>query len=270
VVRAKKHFGQHFLEPVWAAKVLRAIAPAPGDAFLEIGPGGGALTRPLVAATGRVLAIEIDSDLAGRLREERIPGLTVVERDFLALSARELTDAFVEAGLAPPVRVAGNLPYNVAAPILFALRTLHAQGVGLGDATVMLQREVADRLTAVPGSKEYGVLTVLIGYAAICRRVLDLPPGAFRPVPKVRSSVVRLEFRPPQPVATDEVGFERLVKALFSRRRKTLLNGVQAGGTSREQAAALLEQVGVDARRRPETLSIPEFVGLANAWDAML
>ncbi len=266
----RKRFGQHFLEPAWAAKVLGAIAPARGESFLEIGPGRGALTRPLLEACGRVLAVEIDRDLAGALLAEGLPGLTVVEADFLALPSSRLQDEIQAGGLPPPIRVAGNLPYNVAAPILFALRDHHAAGLPLGDATVMVQREVADRLTAAPGSKEYGVLTVLIGYRAAIRRVLDLPPGAFRPMPKVRSSVVRLEFRPPSPAPEDEAGFERLVKALFSRRRKTLSNGLRSAGASQSQAAALVERTGLDPRQRPETLGVADLVRLANHWHAVL
>src|SRR5438874_12153442 len=136
----RKRFGQHFLEPVWVAKVIRAIDPQPGDHFVEIGPGRGALTHPLLERVQSVLAFEIDRDLAAGLRE-REAGLTLVEGDFLQTADR-LTDA------SRPLRVAGNLPYNVASPILFKLLELHAAGVALVDATLMLQEEVANRLVA--------------------------------------------------------------------------------------------------------------------------
>jgi 16S rRNA (adenine1518-N6/adenine1519-N6)-dimethyltransferase len=264
--RARKRFGQHFLEPVWAAKVLAAISPAPTDSFLEIGPGRGALTRPLVAAAAGVLAIEIDHDLAGLLRRDAPPGLSVLDADFVALTTEALEEAIDSAGLARPVRVAGNLPYNVAAPILFRLRDHQAAGLALADATVMLQREVADRLTARPGTADFGILTVLIGYRADLRRLLELPPGAFRPAPKVRSTVVRLMFRPPPVAAADEGRFERLVKGVFSRRRKTLANALAGVVGGAADAVRLLSLLGLDGRRRPETLGIGELVALANAW----
>lgn len=266
----KRRFGQHFLEPAWARRVVRAIDAAPGDPFLEIGPGRGALTRPLLAACGRVVAIEIDRDLAAALRAEERPGLTLIEADFLALSTSALRQALALGGLVPPIRVAGNLPYNVAAPILFALRDHHAAGLELADATVMVQREVADRLTAHPGTRDYGVLTVLVGHRAAVQRLLELPAGAFRPPPKVRSTVIRLEFHDPDPAVADAPGFERMVKGLFSRRRKTLANALQGAGASPAHAVAILERTGLDGRRRPETLSIEALAAVANHWRPVL
>ena len=191
---ARKRFGQHFLEPAWVVKVVRAIAPAPDDVFFEIGPGRGALTRELTARAGSVTAFEIDRDLAAALRETAPANLTIVAGDFLR------SEWILENRPAGPVRVAGNLPYNVASPILFALIDLYSAGIPLADATVMLQREVADRLMARPGSKEYGVLSVLIGLSADVDRLLALPPGAFRPAPKVQSALVRQVSH--KPVAT--------------------------------------------------------------------
>src|SRR5204862_4810134 len=161
---------------------IRAIDPKPDETFIEVGPGRGALTRPLAARVKRVVAYEIDRDLAAALRVNVAANVEIVDGDFL-----ETVDHRVPDGA---LRVAANLPYNVAAPILFKLRALFSSGTPLVDATVMLQREVADRLVAPPGTKEYGVLTVLIGHSAEVRRVLELPPGAFRPAPKVRSPVV--------------------------------------------------------------------------------
>lgn len=267
MIRARKRFGQHFLEPVWVEKVIKAIAPQPDQAFIEIGPGAGALTRPLAERAQSVTAFEIDRDLAADLRATAPPNLTVVEGDFLSTAISDFrlqTSDFV--------RVAGNLPYNVASPIMFKLVELHAAGVPLVDATLMLQREVADRLVAPPGSKEYGVLSILIGHAADVETVLELPAGAFRPPPKVLSSLVRLRFRAPHPPLKDAAMFGALVQAVFTRRRKTLANALLAldgrGGPPLPRPAEALAAAGLDRSRRPETLSIAEFARLADIYSA--
>lgn len=254
---ARKRFGQHFLEPVWVDKLIRAIAPAPEQTFIEIGPGRGALTRALTAQTRRVVAFEIDRDLAAELTRTAPSNLTVVEGDFLHITAEQMRSLFSADELARPIRVAGNLPYNVASPILFGLLALHADGIPLADAHVMLQREVAQRLLARPGTGEYGVLSVLVGHRASVTPVLNLPPGAFRPAPKVHSSVVRLQFHPPDPPVRDERVFVDLVRTVFTKRRKTLGNAL----------GKRLEKKGRESflARRPETLSIPEFATLADA-----
>lgn len=267
MIRARKRFGQHFLEPVWVEKVIKAIAPQPDQEFIEIGPGPGALTRPLAARARSITAFEIDRDLAAALTEEAIPNLTVVEGDFLeAASPQSLA--------AGPCRVAGNLPYNVASPIMFKLIELHAAGVPLLDATLMLQREVADRLVAAPGSKEYGVLSILIGHAADVETVLRLPAGAFRPPPQVLSSLVRLRFRAPCPPVRDAAFFGTLVQAVFTRRRKTLANALLAlDGRAHPpllRPAEALTSAGLDGSRRPETLTIAEFATLADTYSVQL
>ena len=178
MIRARKRFGQHFLEPVWVEKVVRAIAPQPHETFIEIGPGAGALTRPLAERARSVTAFEIDRGLAAGLKATAPPNLTVVAGDFLATEISDFPRQTSDV-----VRVAGNLPYNVASPIMFKLVELHGAGVPLVDATLMLQREVADRLVAPPGSREYGVLSILMGHAADVETVLKLPAGAFRPSP---------------------------------------------------------------------------------------
>ena len=263
MIRARKRFGQHFLEPVWVEKVIKAIAPLPDQDFIEIGPGPGALTRPLTQRARSVTAYEIDRDLAAALVDEAIPNLTVVEGDFLT---REISDFGFQSSA---LRVAGNLPYNVASAIMFKLIELHAAGVPLVDATLMLQREVADRLVAPPGSKEYGVLSILIGHAADVETVLKLPAGAFRPPPKVLSSLVRLRFRAPDPPVNDLAMFGRLVQAVFTRRRKTMANALRAMEDGRPLAlgpAEALAAAGLDGSRRPETLSIAEFARLADIY----
>jgi 16S rRNA (adenine1518-N6/adenine1519-N6)-dimethyltransferase len=288
--RARKRFGQHFLEPAWVAKLVRAIEPSHVDTFLEIGPGRGALTRPLAAGAGHVVAFEIDRVLAEALRAAELPRLTVVEGDFLEVTLDEIRNVLSSLAVppappalpaltsppalpappglpAPRIRVAGNLPYNVASPILFRLVDLYAEGLPVADATVMLQREVADRLLAAPGSREYGVLAVMLGRWAHVDRLLSLPPGAFRPAPKVHSSVVRLRFHPAQPPATSERVFRAMTQAVFTRRRKTLANALLAyPPTERLRPADALARAGIDGRRRPETLEIEEFVRLADVF----
>jgi 16S rRNA (adenine1518-N6/adenine1519-N6)-dimethyltransferase len=264
----RKRFGQHFLEAAWVAKLVRAVAPDADQTFLEIGPGRGALTRPLVAQAAHVVAFEIDRDMAAALRDSAPSNLTIVEGDFL-----DVTMDIVRAALPPglpdsaPLRVVGNLPYNVAAPIMFKLVDLYLNGLPFVDATLMLQREVAIRLAAEPGTRDYGVLSVLIRHAADVTRLLSLPPGAFRPAPKVQSSVVELRFHPPAPPVPDTRIFRMLVQAVFTRRRKTLSNGLLAfRNTTPARSAAALQEAGIDGRRRPETLTIAELARLAQVF----
>jgi 16S rRNA (adenine1518-N6/adenine1519-N6)-dimethyltransferase len=261
-VRTRKRFGQHFLEPAWVEKVVRAIDPRPGDTFIEIGPGRGALTRPLAARAQRVFAYEIDRDLAAELRTEAIPNVTVVEGDVI----KTLT---LQSPSPEPLRVAGNLPYNAASPIMFKLADLFAAGVPIGDATLMLQREVADRLVATPGTREYGVLSVLLQHVATIDILLKLPAGAFRPAPKVLSALVRLRFHPPQPAVASPQAFTGIVRAVFTRRRKTLANALHAVDTAGPGSfGPVLEKAGLDGQRRPETLTLAEFARLADAYAA--
>ena len=256
-VTARRRFGQHFLEPSWVRKVIAAIDPGPDEVFIEIGPGRGALTIPLAAQAMRIVAYEIDRDLVTALRQT-VPGnVTVIPGDFRLSAGRQLTgEALPTSGF----RVAGNLPYNVASSILFKLVHLYDQRVPIRDATIMLQREVADRVTAEPGSRDYGALTVRIRHSANVDRLLDLPAGAFRPVPKVRSSLVRLRLHAPDPPVKDRAVFNTLVQAVFGRRRKTMANALRAYPGYRPE----LRPDWLDLGRRPETLSIAEFARLAD------
>jgi 16S rRNA (adenine1518-N6/adenine1519-N6)-dimethyltransferase len=263
----RKRFGQNFLEPAWAEKLVRAIDPQPNQTFIEIGPGRGAITGPLARSARHIVAFEIDRDLASDLRASAPGHVTIVERDFLDLTASELDDAVRQSGAEGPARVAGNLPYNVASPILFKLTELFAAGVPLSDATVMLQREVADRLLAAPGTRDYGVLTVLIRHVATVERLLQLPAGAFRPQPKVLSTVVRLRFQEGSPPVLDSRVFARMTQAMFTRRRKTIANALLAyAAPATVGPEAALEAAGIDPQRRPETLAIGEIAALANAY----
>jgi len=248
-MRRMKRFGQHFLEPAWVEKVIRAIDPRSDQTFVEIGPGHGALTRSLATRARAVTAVEIDGDLVGELRRTMPLNVTIVEGDFLRFGIRDAGNH---------LRVAGNLPYNVASPMLFRLVELYRAGVRLTDATVMLQREVADRLLAKPGGRDYGVLSVLIRQSATIDRLLNLPAGAFRPAPRVLSSVVRLRFHPDEPAVRSRQLFSELVQAVFTRRRKTMANAVRALGNAPPLPGWL------DGTRRPETLTVAEFARLAD------
>ena len=258
--RAKKRLGQHFLEAAWADKVVAAIDPQPEDRFLEIGPGPGALTVRLAPRVASLTAVEIDASMVEALRPRVGVNVTLVHADFLEVDVTKLA-------IERPFRVAGNLPYNVSSPIVFALLRAHRSEGGIVDATVMVQREVADRLSAGPGSGDYGVLSIFVQRHADVRRVLALPPGAFRPAPKVHSAVVSLRFRPPRVTVGDEEVFDAMVRSMFTQRRKTLLNALRPFAATRARdAAAALAGAGIDPSRRPETLQLTELAQLAERF----
>ena len=269
MIRARKRFGQHFLEPAWCAKVVDACRALPTDTFLEIGPGTGAITLPLAGRAGRVLAVEVDRDLAAALQAQAVPNLTVHTGDVLDTDVDALLTGWIGPEPATPVRVVGNLPYNICSPILYLLTALSARRPGLIDATLMVQAEVADRLVAVPGTGDYGVLTVTTALSADVERLLVLPPGAFRPRPKVRSALVRLRFRTPAFPVRHRDTLIRLVRMVFTQRRKTIANGLKAAAAGGGlDGAAILATAGIDPMRRPETLQLVEFAALADAWSA--
>jgi len=271
--RPRKRFGQHFLAQSWANKVVAAIDPRPGDVFLEIGPGSGALTFPLAATGAPILAIEIDRDLVAALAGRVPTNVTILSGDILKtdvvafLTGLQPQSAFGASATSADrrFRVVGNLPYNISTPLLFRLIDLQRQHGLFVDATVMLQREVADRLVARAGSKAYGVLTVMTSVFTRVTRLLDLPPTAFSPPPKVRSSVVRLNFGAPAVRIPDEALFEQMTKAMFSQRRKTLGNALKAFDRT---APAILAMAAIDPRRRPETLQVTEIARLAELFAA--
>jgi 16S rRNA (adenine1518-N6/adenine1519-N6)-dimethyltransferase len=262
VTRPRKRFGQHFLEAAWADKVVDAIAPSPGDRFVEIGPGPGALTLRLAARVAQLTAIEVDRDLAARLTRAVPANTTIVVGDVL-----EQNIATYAAG--GRLRVAGNLPYNIASPILFGLLDAVRDGNPIVDATLMVQLEMAERLAAPVGTHQYGVLTILTSLRADVRNVLELPPGAFRPMPKVRSALIRLTFRPPPVPVSDEALFERLVRSIFMHRRKMMSNTLRPlADELGVDAARALSAAEIDPRRRPETLQLAELARLADYLDA--
>jgi 16S rRNA (adenine1518-N6/adenine1519-N6)-dimethyltransferase len=257
----RKRYGQHFLESAWVDKLIDALRAEPTDVFVEIGPGRGALTTPLAERVARVFAIEIDRDLAAALPSRVGSNVSVVPADFLDVDLPQIV------GHSPtPVRVVGNLPYNVSSPILFRLLDIAAAGTRLRDATVMLQKEVADRLIAVPGTKAYGALAIQVALHARVERLLSLPPGAFRPPPKVHSAVVRLTFRPPSVDVGDSEVFQRIVRGMFLQRRKTALNALKpVAGALSTSAETLLRRAQIDPGRRPETLTVDDFARLSQA-----
>ena len=271
--RARKRFGQHFLVDPWARKVVAALAPAPGDVFLEIGPGRGALTLPLAETGAPVLAVDIDRDLTADLAARVPPNVTLLTGDVLTLDVLPFLAGLqpqrppsLTAGAPAPARrfrAVGNLPYNLSTPILFRLIDMHRRHGVFADATLMLQREVADRLLARAGTRDYGVLTIMVTMYARVTRLLNLPPGAFVPPPKVRSTVVGLTFGPPAVKVPDEALFERLVRSVFTQRRKTLANGLKAFDRT---GPAVLALSGIDPRRRPETLTLTDLARLTELF----
>jgi 16S rRNA (adenine1518-N6/adenine1519-N6)-dimethyltransferase len=269
MVKARKRFGQHFLEAAWVQKLITAAALGADDSVLEIGPGRAAITTPLSATVKRLLAVEVDRDLAADLEAAALPNVTVVTGDVLSVDLEPIITRWLGTPMGPgnPVRVVGNLPYNISSPILFMLLELAAKTDGLRDATLMLQKEVADRLLAKVGTGDYGVLTVLTALHADVSRVLALPPGAFRPPPKVHSAVVRLTFRPAAVEIPDEALFVRMVRTMFTQRRKTIGNALKPFGVERSaNVAAALATARIDPMRRPETLELAEMAALATAF----
>jgi 16S rRNA (adenine1518-N6/adenine1519-N6)-dimethyltransferase len=262
----RKRFGQHFLEPAWVDKVLKAINPGPDDIFLEIGPGAGALTLKLAPRVAQLTAVEIDRDLIAELAPRVPANVSLIEGDILDVDLRSIMAPRSSPHVVGCTRVAGNLPFNVSSPILFRLLELQSQRP-VRDATLMLQREVADRIVAKPGSAEYGVLSVLVQWKASVIRLLILPPGAFRPPPAVTSALIRLTFRPPAIEVRDPAAFERLVRSIFTQRRKTLSNAL--AGFAKEtslSAPDALKRARIDPTRRPQTLQLIEIARLVDIF----
>lgn len=243
--------GQHFLRPASVERLVRVIDPRPRDTFLEIGPGAGALTLPLAARAGRVVAVELDAALAGRLRGHAPPNVEIVEGDALKVDL----EALVPEGS----RLVGNLPYYVSSPLLRRFLDLRRHVV---DLHVMIQEEVARRVASPPGSRDYGILSVCYALWADVDIPLRFPPGAFSPPPKVRSAVLRARFLDrPRAEVRDLDAFERLVKTAFSRRRRTLENNLQDSYANLKENLRLLKIAGT---RRAETLSVVEFAQLSS------
>lgn len=262
--RARRRFGQNFLVSVEIARrIVDALAPGPGEAVLEIGPGRGALTEHLIAAAGRVAAVEIDRDLADRLARRFGSSLALFRDDILRFDFARVAAA-LGAWEEAPLAVAGNLPYNVSKPVAMKLVRERAR---IARAVLMFQREVASRLTAGPGGRDYGPLTVLAGAAFRIERLFDLPPAAFRPRPAVVSTLTRWT---PVEAPPDDASLERLracLAACFARRRRTVLNNLRAalpGGE--DDARRRLAAAGIDGGARPEALPPRAYRALAADW----
>jgi len=267
-LRPEKARGQHFLRhPHQARRIVEALALSPQDTVVEIGPGLGALTVFLAEEAARVIALELDPFLAAYLREELFPHQPRVE--ILCEDVLTLDWANLAREIGAPLAVAGNLPYRITSPLLFKLAA--AKGA-VSRSVLMMQQEVGARLTAAPGGKDYGILSVLLQYHFHLERLFTLGPANFYPPPRVTSAVLRLTPREPSPGVANEEFLARVVKLAFGQRRKTLKNtlAVQAPalGLAPGDVLQVLEAQNIDPSRRGETLSVPQFVSLANdLWE---
>ena len=270
MIRAKKSLGQNFLSDARVAqRIIDAVSPSHADLIIEIGAGTGSLTRMLVDRSGFVVAVEVDSRLTELLRREiRAANLSVVRADALILNWNELIDEARSKSVALSrhdsdlnrVRVVANLPYYISTPIIERLFSVAGR---VFDMTLMLQKEVADRITSGPGGRDYGYLSVLVQYHSIATKLFEVPPSAFTPAPKVQSAVIRLRMlaQPPVEVA-NERKFFKFVQICFAQRRKTILNNLKAAAGSGEftrDVESALGAASVAPGRRAETLSLVEF-----------
>ncbi len=249
----RKRFGQNFLhDPAVIGRIVLAINPQPGEQLVEIGPGQGAITLPLLQAAGRLQVVELDRDLLAPLADKcREAGELVIH------SADALTFDFCNLSAGEPLRVIGNLPYNISTPLLFHLLDQHDC---IRDMHFMLQKEVVQRMAAQPGGRDRGRLSVMLQYRCRVTSLFTIGPGAFNPPPKVESAFVRLEpYDKPVVDVHDEKLFADLVRQAFSQRRKTLRNTLRGFLDTDEITAA-----GIDPSARAETLKLEEFAALAN------
>lgn len=249
--RARKRFGQHFLhDRNTIARIVDAIRPEPGDHLVEIGPGQGAITEPLLATGAQLTAVEIDRDLAASLRARYAahPRFTLIEDDVLKAPLDSLQPT--------PLRLVGNLPYNISTPLIFRLLALP----GVVDMHFMLQKEVVQRMAAVPGDNNYGRLGIMTQYFCRVQPLFEVGPGAFRPAPKVDSAIVRLVPHKtlPHPVK-DLATLQAVVRTAFNARRKTLRKAL-GGMVSVEQ----LQSLGINDGLRPENLGLTDYVAIAD------
>jgi 16S rRNA (adenine1518-N6/adenine1519-N6)-dimethyltransferase len=258
--QARKRFGQNFLvDNNIIEKIVSAIAPNSSQNLIEIGPGQGAITGPVLEKCPRLNVIELDRDLIPLLQKKfhQYPELHIHQGDALKTDFSQ----FYREG--KPLRIIGNLPYNISTPLMFHLLSFSGQ---IRDMYFMLQKEVVTRLAAMPGDKNYGRLSIMVQYYCQVEPLFQVPPTAFRPAPKVESAIVRLLPYPEPPYPTDDLQLlSRLVRACFQQRRKTMRNTLK-----HMLNAEQLEQLGIDLTRRPETLSVEDFVVLSNQIGALL
>ncbi len=248
----RKRFGQNFLHDQQVIdRIIACIAPQPTDLLVEIGPGQAALTRPLLASGAELHCIEIDRDLVAHLQQQFCakPNVTIHACDALKANLPEITGN-------RPFRLIGNLPYNISTPLIFRVLGWHEQ---LIDMHFMLQKEVVDRMAAAPGSRTYGRLSVMAQFRCNITSLFDIQSQSFTPVPRVCSSIVRLQPRHGEPIdAVQQGSLERVVLAAFSQRRKTLRNSLKTLFSAEQ-----IESTGVDSGQRAEQLSLSQFTALA-------
>ncbi|MBV7405536.1 16S rRNA (adenine(1518)-N(6)/adenine(1519)-N(6))-dimethyltransferase RsmA [Enterobacter sp. ENT03] len=252
---ARKRFGQNFLNDHFVIdSIVSAINPKPGQAMVEIGPGLGALTEPVGERMDKMTVIELDRDLAARLQTHPFlaPKLTIYQQDAMTMNFAELSTT-----LGQPLRVFGNLPYNISTPLMFHLFSYTG---AIADMHFMLQKEVVNRLVAGPNSKAYGRLSVMAQYYCQVIPVLEVPPTAFTPAPKVDSAVVRLvpHTTPPYPVKEVRV-LSRITTEAFNQRRKTIRNSL-----GNLFSVEVLTSLGIDPGARAENISVAQYCQLAN------
>ncbi|EAX48066.1 dimethyladenosine transferase [Thermosinus carboxydivorans Nor1] len=259
-IQMSKKLGQNFLVDEQVVDgIVAAAAVKPGEAVLEIGPGIGTLTQGLAEAGANVTAVELDRQLLDVLAKTLAgyDNVRIIHGDILRIDiSREIR--------AEKFKVIANLPYYITTPIIMRLLE---ERLPVELMVTMVQKEVAERMVAAPGSKDYGALSVAVQFYTQPEIMFVVPPQAFIPAPAVESAVIRCRVRSAPPVSvTDEKAFFRVVKAAFAQRRKTLANALKGGGIAQEVVDAMLRQTGIDGGRRGETLTLAEFAALANAW----
>lgn len=258
--QARKRFGQNFLvDHNIIDKIVSAIAPAPGQNLIEIGPGQGAITGPVLEKCLQLNVVELDRDLIPILQKkfQQYPDLHIHQGDALKTNFGQF---YIEG---KPLRIIGNLPYNISTPLMFHLLSFSGQ---IHDMYFMLQQEVVTRLAAAPREKNYGRLSVMVQYYCKVQPLFQVPPSAFRPAPKVESAIVRLLPYPEPPYPADDLQLlSRLVRTCFQQRRKTIRNTLKLMLKTEQ-----LEQLDIDLTRRPETLSVEDFVQLSNRIGSLL
>jgi len=260
---SKPKLGQNFLnDPQAAERIAASLGDLSGRTVIEIGPGAGAITGALVARAAHVLAVELDSGLAAYLRTQFPPGrVTVVEQDVLNFDfATALAEYAPTSAAGHGLLVFGNLPYGITSQILLKLAASHAS---VERAVLMVQREVADRIAAQPGSRDYGLLSVTVQMYGAAEKLFTLPPSAFSPPPDVFSTIFRWRFAPRfTELGLDEASFLPFVRKAFAQKRKTLMNNLRAAGISAADAASALARAQIDPHARAEALPIEALAAL--------
>ncbi|MBP2652577.1 MAG: rsmA [Firmicutes bacterium] len=260
-IHASKKLGQNFLvDESIVRQIVDAAGVTPADTVLEIGPGIGTLTQGLAEARAEVVAVELDRRLVEVLSKTLAgyDNVRIVQGDILKLN---IAQEIPKKGF----KVVANLPYYITTPIIM---NLLEQRLPIECLVTMVQKEVAERMVARPGGKDYGALSVAVQYYTIPEIIFCVPPKSFLPAPAVESAIIRCTLRTESPVKIiSEKTFFRVVRAAFAQRRKTLANGLKAAGIAPAAVANILEEAGIDALRRGETLSLDEFAAVANAWE---